>query len=135
MRALAAQAENPGLALDGQGRALAELGGVVFAFSYDEERDCLFIQSHGGRLASAADQEAVLKAVLMANHLWGGTAGGALGLDEASGELGLAYRLDFPLVAAGEEFPEDLLTELLPPLAGVTRWCRDLVDPAGAELG
>jgi hypothetical protein len=133
MRALAAQVENPALTLDGNGCCLAELGGVVFAFSYDEERNCLFIQSHGGSLAAAEDPETVLQSVLQANHLWQGTAGAALGLDEASDELGLAYRLDFPLVAAGEEFPEDLLGDLLPRLAGVTRWCRDLVDPAEAE--
>jgi hypothetical protein len=133
MRGLAALAESPGLALDGAGRALAELGGLVFAFSYDEECDCLFIQSAAGAMSAAEDPEGALLATLKANYFWGGTAGGALGLDEASGELGLAYRLDFPLPAAeGEEFPEGLLYELLTQLAGVTHWCRDLVNPGEA---
>jgi len=136
MRALAALAKNPAVALDSDGGCLAELGGIVFAFSYDEDRDCLFIQSHAGRLATAENPESALEDVLRAGYLWGGTAGGVIGLDEAdeaSGELGLAYRLDFPLTAPGEDFPEDLLCELLPRLAGVTLWCRDLVNPAGAE--
>ena len=133
MRALAALAENPAVALDGDGRCLAELGGVVFAFSYDEEQDCLFIQSHAGSLVTAKDPESALEAVLQANYLWGGTAGAVIGLDGSSGELGLAYRLDFPLTAPGENFPEDLLRELLAQLTAVTWWCRDLVNPAGAE--
>ena len=133
MRALATLVENPAVALDGDGRCLAQLEGIAFAFFYDEEQDCLFIQSHAGSLAAVKDQEAVLEAVLRADYLWGDTAGGVIGLDGNSGELGLAYRLNFPLTYPGEDFPEDLLGELLAQLAGVTWWCRDLVNPAEAE--
>jgi hypothetical protein len=133
MRALAGLMENPALALDGSGRCLAELGGAVFAFSYDEERNCLFIQSHGGSLATAEKSEDALEAALQADYLWGGTAGAVIGLDGISDELGLAYRLDFPLTGGGEDFPEDLLCGLLPRLAGVTLWCRELVNPAEGE--
>ena len=120
---LAALAEDQNLALNEAGNCLTTLNGLVFAFSFDEERQCLFIQSHGGGLGEVADPAGVLERVLEANHLWQGTAGGVLGLDEQSGELGLTYRLDFPL--PGEEFPENLLCELMPYLAGVTQWCRD----------
>ena len=127
LAALAASVEGPDMALNAEGNCLATLNGMVFAFSFDEERQCLFIQSHGGSLGQAADPAAVLEKVLEANHLWQGTAGGVLGLDEQNGELGLAYRLDFPL--PGEEFPETLLCGLMPHLAGVTEWCRDCVAP------
>lgn len=128
LAALAALVNDPGISLDEKGNGLAALNGVVFAFSFDEERQCLFMQSHGGGLREAADQVELLEALLEANHLWQGTSGGVLGLDERSGELGLAYRLDFPL--PGEEFPETLLCELLPYLAGVTEWCRDRARPS-----
>ncbi len=124
MAALAARMENPAIALDDKGCCLVSLNDNVFAFSFDEERQCLFIQAHAGSLREADNPAAVLEAILEANHLWSGTAGGVLGLDEQSGELGLAYRLDFPL--PGDEFPEALLCELLPHLAGVAEWCRDL---------
>ena len=127
LAALAALVNDPGISLDEKGNGHATLNGIVFAFSFDKERQCLFIQSHAGRLREAADPAATLEALLEANHLWQGTAGGVLGLDERSGELGLAYRLDFPL--PGEDFPEMLLCELMPYLAGVTEWCRDRAAP------
>ncbi len=97
LAALAGLVQDAGIALDDKGNGLAALNNIVFAFSFDAERQCLFIQSHAGSLREAADPAAVLEALLEANHLWQGTAGGVLGLDERNGELGLAYRLDFPL--------------------------------------
>ena len=129
LAALAAQVNDASIALDAKGNGLAALNGITFAFSFDEERQCLFIQSHAGSLRDAADPAEALEALLAANHLWQGTSGGVLGLDERSGELGLAYRLDFPL--PGEEFPETLLCGLMPYLAGVTEWSRDLISPGG----
>lgn len=127
LAALAGLVQDAGIALDDKGNGLAALNNIVFAFSFDAERQCLFIQSHAGSLREAADPAAVLEALLEANHLWQGTAGGVLGLDERNGELGLAYRLDFPL--PGDEFPETLLCGLMPYLAGVTEWCRDRIAP------
>lgn len=127
---LAVLAEQSGLPvppLDAAGRCEADLEGTTVVFIYDEERQCLFIQSPCGFLDRAENPDEVLEAVLAANHLWEGTAGGALGLDEESGGLLLAYRLDFPL--PDEVFPDDLLCEILPHLRGVSEWCRDLIEP------
>ncbi|MDL2290683.1 type III secretion system chaperone [Desulfovibrio sp. OttesenSCG-928-F20] len=124
---LAEQTDLPVPPLNATGQCEADLEGTPFLFSYDQERQCLFILSACGVLDRAEDPDAVLEAVLAANHLWEGTAGGVLGLDEASGCLLLSYRLDFPL--PDEVFPEDLLCEILPHLRGVSEWCRDLVEP------
>ena len=130
LAALATLVEDPRIALDEKGCCLAELNGIVFAFSFDEKQQCLYIQSHAGSLNKAADPTLMLEWLLEANHLWQGTAGGVLGLDR-NGELGLAYRLDFPLPE--EDFPETLLCELMPLLVGVTEWCRDCVTPGNGR--
>ena len=107
------------------GQCHTDLEGFPFSFFYAEKSSTLFIQSTLGPLANCPDQGAALEALLEANHLGGGTAGGLFGLNPDDGHLYYSYRLDFPLSA--EPVYDDLLIDLLPRIIGALEAAEDLI--------
>ena len=101
---------NPGLVLNANGHAAAEIEGVLFSFFYEADHNALFIQAALGTPSPAA-----LEPLMLCNHLWEGTAGGIFGVNPEDGIVYYSYRLDFPLADEGiyPEFLCDLMGGIL----------------------
>ena len=92
------------LALDDAGSALFSIGDTLFTAGLDEEAEILVLSGFIGQLPAGYSREKSLRELAQANFNWGGTGGGAIGLERNTDFVYLHQRFFLPLPAP-EEFP------------------------------
>ncbi len=111
------------LKLDNAGSALFSVGGTVFAAALAEEAETLVVSGLIGQLPADGNRERCLREFAQANFNWGGTGGGAIGLERETDLVYLHQRFFLPL-RAPEEFPGRFAEQLT-----LTRhWTRVMED-------
>lgn len=89
------------IALDAEGYALVHVAGVAVNVEYDEMRDRLYLYASLGRLPEGAPS-ALYEAVLEADFMGAGTAGGHIGLYGPTRVLAYSLSLDAARLDARE---------------------------------
>ena len=92
------------LTLDDTGNSLFSVGGTLFAAALAEEAETLVVSGLIGQLPADGNREQCLRELAQANFNWGGTGGGAIGLERRTDLVYLHQRFFLPMQAP-EEFP------------------------------
>ena len=111
------------LELDNTGNTLFSVGGTLFAAALAEEAETLVVSGLIGQLPADGNREKCLREFAQANFNWGGTDGGAIGLERETDLVYLHQRFFLPMLAP-EDFPGRFANQLI-----LTRhWAKVMED-------
>lgn len=128
LQCLAEALEDPAPAFDANNHYATVVADIPFAFFYENEPPCLFIQAkiaEATRLENACE---ILEELLKRSHLWQSTARGNIGLNPDDDVFYYSYAIPFPYTEESRT-PRELLRELIPFMVGAIESARDIIHP------